>query len=301
MVKLNLSWNCEKGAIVMRKILLGCLLFFLVAMLMCAGGCSKEKAEKKPRSSSSQEIKVPKELGKMEDELNAILMSQQKMIQPEKVAPQEDTEKQDQKESAGGQDSAGKKQEEKSSSGSSDAQQQSSKQKEWQEIDKQLILLHQSWNTVEPEAVRAGLTMAERDEWEASLSELTMAVEKKDLQSSAQSSIELYGLFSNLARVFQTPVPPQYYLVKYEAMRLALNGLNDNWEEAATSIQPMQQHWDHLKIQKKDINAQVVNKTDFSLRDLEMVVDLRSKSLLRMKYQVLDKNLSALEKELSKK
>ncbi|HHW61940.1 MAG TPA: hypothetical protein GX404_08555 [Syntrophomonadaceae bacterium] len=284
----------------MKKRFLGCLLFFLVAMLLCTGGCSKENAEKKPHSSSTQEIKVPKELGKMEDELNVILASQQKMIEPPAAAPQENTQKQVGKESSGAQEAGGGKQEEQSSLASSGDQQQSSKQKDWQEIDKQLMLLHQSWNTVEPEAVRAGLAMEERDKWEESLSELTMAVEKKDLQSSIQASMQLYGLFSNFARIFKTPVPPEYYLVKYEAMKLAYNGLNDQWEQASTSIQPLQQHWDHLKLQKKDINSQVVDKTDFSLRDLEMVIDLRSKSLLRMKYQVLDKNLSALEKELSK-
>lgn len=281
-------------------ILLCCIVLFA---MMPSLACSKGKGEKKPEQSSSQETKAPKELGMMEDQLDSILKSFKKLSQPKDSGSSSSSSSSSssgskQEGQQGGQKQGGSEQQKGGSQSKSSAGQD--QKQVWKQIDMDLMKLHQSWNTVAPEAVKAGLSMEDRDAWEKALSEFTMAAGKQDLKKSMPAAIELYGLYSNLARIFKTPIPPEYYLVRYQVMMLAFNGANDNWDKAAKNLPKLQQHWEQLKVQGKEVDPKILNKTDFSLRDLKMVVELKSKELLRMKYEVAEKNLLSLQKELSK-
>jgi len=162
-----------------------------------------------------------------------------------------------------------------------------------------LIKIHESWNNLEPEAAKAGMSSASRDDFEQELDKLTTAISEQKLDESLLSSIELYKKFSDLIQVFSLSLPPDYFQVKYEAMAAMARAAGQDWEQASAHMASIKEPWDRLKVQAQKAGQETIMKTDFAVTDLENAVNSNQLSLVMIKGDILMKNLKALEQKLS--
>ncbi len=113
------------------------------------------------------------------------------------------------------------------------------------------------------------------------------------------AAIELYGQYANLVEQFDTPVPSDFYRLKYEIMSASAEAGQKEWNIAQERVPRIKEYWNHVKVQAKVKDENLMNCTEFSLQDLENAFKSQETDLLLIKTEIVMKNLQELEKKLS--
>lgn len=284
------------------------IIVFLLATVLFLPGCSsknKDSQAQKPLKSSSQKPKAPSEMKNILTDLEKIIAGLEQKIKAEsKSGLMQGTQK------AGAQSNQStQKQSQQSENGQSQSKQEeqqtqskSNEQKiesDWQNEISGIKKIHQEWNKLEPQCVKAGLSVSARDSFESALDKLTLGVGKQDKKASIVAAIEVYGEYASLVELFNAPVPSDFYRLKYEIMSAVAEAGQNEWDLAQERIPRIKEYWNHVKVQTKQEDENLMNCTDFSLQDLENAFMSRETDLLLIKTEIVMKNLQELEKKLS--
>lgn len=286
----------------------------LISILLLFPGCSgknKNSAAQKPQMSSGQKPTAPQEMKTIQADLDKIISDlTQKIMSEQASSLQKNTQLTTQGEGQqGGQQSQG--QQGKQGQSDQGQSQQQGQQKSssgsqagaqaWQTEDTGVKDIHTNWNKMEPEAVKAGLSVTARDKFEQALEKLTMAAGQQKKEESLQAAIDLYGQYSELVRLFNMSTPPEFYQTKYEIMNAVFKAWQSDWTTAKAGIPKIQENWRHLKVQAQNIDEKLMNQTEFSIHDLEQAIQTQKIDIVLIKTDIVMKNLQQLEKKLSSK
>lgn len=284
------------------------LVIFLIVVLLFVPGCSKKNSpSKKPQTSSNQKTKAPKEMSSIASELDKVIAAiEQKKITASQSVWQQGSQNTSQT-SQSGSSSQGQEQNAQQTKPDQTQQTKQSQPKSasagqtasWQAEVGSIKKIHQNWNLLEPEIVKAGLGINERDSFEKALEKLTLAIGKQKTDDSLMAAIELYGQYANLVKVFQTSVPPEYYKVKYELMSAAAEAGKKDWESAQKRIAAINENWNHLKVKAKLTDEKLLTRTEFAIQDMILALQGKETDILLVKSEIAMKNLQDLEKKLS--
>lgn len=170
---------------------------------------------------------------------------------------------------------------------------------DWQKEFTSLRKIHESWNSLMPEAVEAGMSIEARNQFSTALEQLTQAVTARQPQASMTAALELYRNYANLARFFSTPVPAELYQEKYEVMAAVYEASQKNWTKADEHVPKMQEQWLYLGAKAKDADAKMLSKTEFSIMDLQAAIKTRQTELIMIKGEIAMTNLNNLQAKLS--
>ncbi|MEN6326624.1 MAG: hypothetical protein ABFD18_10540 [Syntrophomonas sp.] len=311
------------------------LIFISLTMMIFLPACSKKQsASKKPQTSSmGQKPKAPSEIQKIQADIDMLIAELDKNIKQKKASPIEQSAQlepqgqqgqqgqqggstsgnqsqqgqssgQSKGQEQGGQSSAGQSSGQ-SSGGQSGQQSQSGMQAQgqenvWQKADKSLKSIHQSWNKLEPEAIKAGLQVKARDDFEKGLEDLTLNVGQQKSEESLMAAVSLYKHFAELAMVFAMPTPPDYFQVKYEIMAAITKAAKEDWLAAQKHLPNIQEHWSSLKIQAQGMDAKLLNQSEYSIHDLMDAITSEQSDLVMIKGEIVMNNLKQLETKFSK-
>jgi len=293
-------------------------------LLFTATGCQKKQEAKPmpaPQETKGQKAKPPKTAETMLKEIDKILQELDKKARLQR-APQISEEqltakkKQAASESEAGAGQSGEKKSDKESgqgkeeasegeSGDKAKQQtksapQPSPENDWQAETMSLMKIHQSWNELEPEAIKAGMSSAARQDFETALDKLTQALAQKKLAASLEASIDLYRNFGQVISNFDYPLPQDYFIVRYEVMAVMVAAYSGNWSSAAEHIQASEEPWQRLQTQLDKEQKADADRTGYSIKDLTQAVELKDVSLTYIKGQIVLSNLKKLEEKMSK-
>lgn len=169
----------------------------------------------------------------------------------------------------------------------------------WQQASQSVQKLNQNWNALAPQAVKAGLTTARRDKIKKALDNLTAAVNAQDTEKSMLAAIELFGQSGNLARVYMSPVPPEYFQLNYEIMMSAMEAEKGEWAAATARITKMQSTWTTVKAAAKGKNTSLMTQTETSIRDYESALRGRQSDIVASKAEIALQNLKTVEETLT--
>ncbi len=276
-----------------------CILL-LTVILLCtlAGGCSQKQSPQKKPQTDENRPKAPTVLNTMKSEIEKVNEELDKKIKLKREQDMQPTQGQ----SSGGAKSGSQQGSEQGSqtSGGQSAN-TTDKTKDFKNEQKMVERLHQEWNNLEPEAIKAGLNPAGQDEFEKALDELTKNIYGQKLEESRLSAIGMYKVFARVSALFATPVPPDFYKVKYEAMTAAALAESQTWDKAGEHLKPLEEQWDSLKSQAKQVDASMIMKTDLAVTDLKKAIESKEKDLVSIKSDILKNNLKKMEEKLSKK
>lgn len=272
------------------------LLAAMVLIITCLlPACSKEESPpQKPKSSAGEKPAAPPAAESILSDLDKIIEEIDKMIKMQKNAYlQQSDEKEESQESTG-----------KTNQGSSENNEPNQKSSpsggDWQKINAGIKNLHNNWNTLEPEAIKAGLTIGSRDNFEQTLNLLTIQASNQDTTESLMAAISLYKYYADLAQVFAMPIPPEFFRVKYEAMSAIGETGRNEWQIAREHILRLQEHWENLKVQAKEVDSSLITCTEFAIHDLEEAIEREQIELVMIKGEIAINNLKKLEEKLSK-
>ena len=285
-------------------IIIPILIIAIVLLPGCSGKSNKES--KKPAQQSSQ--KPPEELKKIVSDIENMITDISELINMKsstqqikntntnlsqnKISEQSGNNQSDNTQSKSNQT---KPQTEQTNTNSIMQQ-----QKSWQTLAEKLKDIHKNWNRIESEAIKAGLTVAERKKFEAGMENLTMAISQKDEMNSLKAAIELYGQYASLAKVFKSSIPADYYRTKYEILSAGIEAMGGEWDKAVERMPLLKESWNSFKTQVKVKDEKLLSRSDLSMDDFEAAVAGKNKELLLIKTEIVLENLKQIEKSLSK-
>jgi len=273
----------------------------LLAVVLILPGCSNKKEDsqaRKPQTASSQKPKAPSEMKSIITDLEKIIAGLEKKVKmSSKSILQQDSQISTEKEEQQSNNSKGQQgQGEQSQEGQAN---QNKSSLVWQEEVSSVKKIHQNWNAVEPETVKAGMSVSERDSFEMALEKLTLEIGQQNTENSLGAAIELYGEYANLVKVFDMPVPAELYQLKYELMAASAAAGKKEWQVAQERIPRINEYWDHLKVKAKAKDEKLMTRTEFSIKDMINAFQSKEIDLLLVKAEIVMTNLQKLEKELS--
>ncbi|MDD2620618.1 MAG: hypothetical protein PHC92_08130 [Syntrophomonadaceae bacterium] len=266
-----------------------------------------------------QKPKAPPEIKKILTDLDMLIQELDKHIKEKKTSQVEktasldpqgqekggDSQQQSKAGQSSGQGSGGQSSDDQSgkpvkTDSKQDTMQTQKKEDVWQKTDKSLKSIHQSWNTLEPEAIKAGLQIDARDNFEKALEELTINLSQQNSEESLMAAVTLYKHFADLAQVFAMAIPPEFFQLKYEVMGAIAEAGKKDWTAAQKRLPNIQEHWNNLKVQAQDADKMLLNRSEFSVYDLRDAIESEQSDLASIKGEILMKNLKQLEAELSR-
>jgi len=169
---------------------------------------------------------------------------------------------------------------------------------DWQKEFSTLKNIHSTWNTLMPEAVGAGMTITSRDQFDKALEQLTQDITKQKLEESISDALVLYKNYADLTSLFTTQVPSEYYQVKYEIISAIFESSRKNWTAADEHVPNIKEHWVYLSSQAKDVDAKLLNQTEFAVLDLQKAILSKQMELVIIKGEIAMTNLKNLEEKL---
>lgn len=284
---------------------------FAVTLTGCSGN-NKDSAAKKPEMSDSK--KAPPEMDKILKDTEKIITALGKKVDLVQKSKQQGTMGQlptGSKKSGSAQEQSDKQSKSKSEQSESDQNQAREKKQseqaslnykqmlnDWQAEQTSLINIHRSWNALEPEAVKAGLDMTERNSFEQILDDLTLGISQQNLNSSLRSAIALYGQYAQLTKIFEMPIPPDFHETKYQVMAAAADAAYNDWDLAVGRVTDIKEAWNRFKLQAKLKDEKLLNKTEFAIEDLIRALENQRMDLLVIKTTIALNNLQEIEKNL---
>ncbi|HZK86480.1 MAG TPA: hypothetical protein VFC40_00775 [Syntrophomonas sp.] len=266
------------------------ILIIIITLLLAPGCSSKSKDSQAKKPSTSTQQKPPPELKSILGDIEKIIADLSKQIAMDKKPAQQMQTGQSQS----GQSQSGNQKGMSQSSNSSKTQEDP-----WMKLESGLKDIHKSWNKIEPEAIKAGLSVSEIKGFEQAIEKLTLQISKQNKMGSLGDAIELYGQYANLAKVFKSPVPADYYKTKYEIMAASVEATNGEWTKALERAPKIKDYWKSLKVQAKVKDEKIISRSEFSMDDFETALNSNNLDLLIIKAEIVLENLQQIEKAMS--
>ncbi|ADL08728.1 hypothetical protein [Thermosediminibacter oceani] len=285
---------------------------FLLLLLLClalAAGCSRGSARSSPES-SGQDKKGMFALKNLEEDVEKLIKEFEKdylAIQAPPGGTQGGSGGQSgQGEQKGGSQEGGQQRQGSQGGQQGCGQQEGSQQQggsqqkpDWSKYEKMVFLIHSHWNEFREEALKKGAGMEMITAFNGKLNELTQMLTRQDLYGGLLAANDLYDRTVAFGRLFQGGPAMGAKRTLYYTRDAAYRALNNQGQEAAASMSKALQEWETGKSQLKD--TMVASKVEFSLKELSEAIDAKDPNLIKMKYQIAEKNIKEAEKSVQQK
>ncbi|MFO7151954.1 MAG: hypothetical protein DIU66_001780 [Bacillota bacterium] len=274
-------------------------LFLLIAAALVAG-CTKGSARPSPESSSQQKEGVYS-LEKLEEDVNKLIKAFEKDYMTEKASQSAGQEQgQQQQKQGGGSEGEDKKKEEGTQDSQGERAQQGGNQgPDWAKYEEMVFLIHDKWNDFREQALQEGAPMDEIMAFNEKLNEVTTTLTRQDLFGGLLTANELYLRTVAFERIFGMGSAASAKRTMYYLRDAAYRALNGQRDEALKSAEKAREEWEVGKGLLRD--EVMANRVEFSLLELREAVEIEDPNLIKIKYQIAEKNIEEAEKKMEKK
>lgn len=174
-------------------------------------------------------------------------------------------------------------------------------QNDWEKTYGIINNLHYQWNNFTSFAMEINAPREIIDSFSVSLNNLTNMVLNKDTVNSLMAANTLYSYIPDLYMLFDTPYSPEIKRLRHYARSTMLNALTENWTDSKKDLQNLKSSWSFYKTSIQKDRPERTNKLDYSIYELEMVINEKNKTLSDIKGRVTLNNIDVLEKEEKRK
>ncbi len=292
------------------------LVLIIITIMILLPGCSGQSdSAQKPAQPESQRAETPTEFKKIISETEKIIslteqkwrnrqpsmLSQSMPVQQKEGNLAEQSGKQQQSGKQSPEDGQDQGEQNKQHGQQEQEEKGSDMQDSWEQETKSLMSIHENWTTLQVKAMQAGMSNTTKSFFDEALDRLTAEINAQNDEESLLAAIDLYGQFTEIARLFQAELPPSFYDTKYQVMLVAALGQMGEWETAQTQTISMQEEWDTLKKQADRAEKSTVNCSEIAIQDLARAVNNNSRELVIIKGEIAVKEMTKLQEELSSK
>lgn len=169
---------------------------------------------------------------------------------------------------------------------------------QWEKIDKKIEEVHQKWNTYEPESMKKGATTDRTDKFSESINSLTKSIEARNIKEiyrfGSESMLNLKPMFD----LYDDDIRGDINKLKYITYQSYLKAISGNTTQGISLLNETQEDIQKikLKLEKKDSKIEVLDKLELSMMDMAKSLKMKSISLIRIKKDIIIKNLEELDK-----
>lgn len=284
----------------MRRMSFRQIIIILITLLLCIhlfASCSKKESEQSNEKSEETEKKEPETLKKLESTIQEIIDELDKKEEEEKQETEMKIETTTEMKSE--QDSE-KEQNETKQETKQEITKESPEDKKWKAVSKRIEEIHKQWNNLQPDLVTAGVSKQPLDDFSNTLNSLTIFADSKDMQSTLFLSNELTRIIADFMEQFKGKVPPDIKRMSYYVRDAKYNGMINQWEKAKSGINNLKSHWSIIKPQTNKDQESDASKTEFSITELEKVIDQKNLNLTKIKSDITLENIKKLEESFEK-
>lgn len=270
-----------------------CAILILSLLILPAGCKKKPTPQKKPQT--TQKASPPKELSKIEQDIDKIIKEAQKTAKKPAQQGQQEGQAKQQKEKK---NSKEKGNEQKKSEGGEQqkANQQSPEQKSWDTITKTVKDIHTNWNILNPIAVKAGAKPNLINSMSTAINDLTSNASQKSKIAVMMSANNVYKYIPDIEDLFKTEIPTDVKRLKYYTTDIAFNGETEKWDLASKDLTDLNAVWKSLKPKLPKEAKTAIDKFEAGLLELEKAVKSKDKTITKIKSDVLMSDIKSIEK-----
>lgn len=271
----------------------------ILSLLVLPAGCKKKQKKPTPQKKpqTTQKTAPPKELSKIEQDIDKIIKEAQKITEKSAQQGQQASQEKQQKGEKG---SKGKEQK-KSEGSKQKPKQQSPEQKSWDTIAKAVKDIHTNWNTLNPLVVKAGAKPNLINSISTAINDLTTKTNQKSKIDVMLSANNVYKYIPDLEDLFKTEIPPDIKRLKYYAMDISFNGEAEKWDQASKDVTDLNALWKSLKPKLPKEAKAASDKFEAGLLELEKAVKSKDKNITKIKSDVLVSDVKSIEKSAKPK
>jgi len=302
-----------KQKLKLSKILL--IAFTIYTLFLC--GCNQGKPDSK---NEAQQMKADKESDKIPEDLKNIESSIEKIIkalegpavsikdEKENDQQTQDKSSQSEEQESGKENEEGKEEnkddqnsnEQKNSQDSSNQKSASEPKDPWKEISSIINKLHYQWNSYIPSASKKNASRNLIDNFDNSLNNLTSTIVTKDKNKTLLSANSLYLFIPDFYMLYKTPTSPEIKRIRYYIRNTVLNASISNWQQAGKDVGSLKSTWAIYKNTIDAKNQDLASKLDYSIYELEKVVNENNMHLTDIKGRIAMSNTESVEKAAQK-
>ncbi|AEF17684.1 MULTISPECIES: hypothetical protein [Thermoanaerobacterium] len=279
-----------------RKIV--CLLLIFISVFQLSACKNKQKKpipQKKP--STTQKMSTPKELAKIESDIDTIIKEAKKLKESQsgKSAQQSTTTlaPQDKKQSSSKSQGGGKSNEK---GANKKQQKQSPEEKSWSTIDKTVKDIHTNWNVLSPIATKAGASTDLLNNVSTAINILTTKSSSKSLDDTMIAANNVYKFVPEIENYFKTTSPPDIKKLRFYSRDIEFNSSLGKWDIALKDIDEIKAIWKNIRIKLPKDAKNASDKFDAGLSELEKAVQSKDGTITKIKTSVLETDIKSLEK-----
>lgn len=171
----------------------------------------------------------------------------------------------------------------------------------WNDINSKVKGLHEKWNSLEPELIKAGGSQDAIKNFEDTLNNLTISSTNYKYMDTLMLSNKLTSYIPSLTTNFKSKIPNQIYHMKYYIRQIVLDSSNNNFNMSNSNFKKMLVYKDTLisQLAEKKL-SELANKLNTSIADLQDVLKTKDMSVIKIKSSVVMKNLNEVKEKMSK-
>ncbi|WKV08686.1 hypothetical protein Q2T46_14340 [Thermoanaerobacterium sp. CMT5567-10] len=271
------------------------ILYFLLIVVVifqlpaCKNNQKKPVPQKKPNT--TQKMSTPKELTKIENDIDTIIKECQKLQESQKsetdklsvsaLAPQ------NQQQGGKSTSKGGNKQKQ---------QKEPPEKKSWSTIDKTVKDIHTNWNVLSPIAAKAGASTDLLNNVSTAINTLTTKSTNKLLNDTMIAANNVYKYIPEIENYFKTTSPPDIKKLRFYNRDIDFNSSIGKWDVAKKDINDLKAIWKTLKVKLPKDAKTASDKFDSGLSELEKAVQAKDSTITKIKSNVLESDIKSLEK-----
>lgn len=170
----------------------------------------------------------------------------------------------------------------------------------WSEVDSIINNLHYQWNAFMPEVSKKGADAKIIDNFDNALNTLTTSVVSKDNKKVMAAANMLYSHVADLYSLYRTKMSPEEKRIIYYCRNIILESENENWETVKQDNEQLEKSWALFRNTLDEKQKEISQKLDFSLYELDKVIEQQNKQLTSIKGEIVLSNIKELEKSFEK-
>jgi len=172
---------------------------------------------------------------------------------------------------------------------------------QWKTIEQTIQELHRNWNSMEPEVIKAGARPELIANFETQLTKLTKEVTAQKALPTLIEDNEVYKFIPDFEGLFEAKVPPELHRLRYHINAILLKIKAGDWPSAKSHLDKLKEEWKFLQPRLEEVDTTLISQFDFSLSDLETVLQKKESQLSEIKASIVLSNLRELESKMGQK
>lgn len=314
----------HKDKLILKKI----YMIVIIVLIPCfVISCTKKDEEKKEEDNKDP---IPFELESIANDVQTVIEEieqlQEGIEKPEKLdkdfeteekKEEEKTEEPEEEEEKKKEEEKQKEEDEKKSDKEQDSVQEKEEDKEdeseedkaktyydkieenWEKIYEKVVAIHSTWNKYELKMLSENPSNELVNEFEASLNNLTVAIQERDDMKSLSYANEAMFNAALFLDNYKGNIDGELYKLRYYVRMSLINGQIGQWQKSKENLEDINPVFNtfrqKVKLEEKD--QKLMEKLNLSIKDMQGVLPDEDKKLLKIKRDIALKNLKEIEKK----